>query len=203
MMGRKIGARLTKEPFEQIETPSMTRESEFLSHRPARIQLLGFGCLALPWEAEHLPAILQVWYPGEEGGRAVGEILFGDVNPSGHLPLTFYRATADLPSFTEYSMSNRTYRYYNGTPLYAFGHGLSYTKFDFKSGKLGSKEISADGLVKVIFTVKNSGSRDGDEVAQVYYRHVNSTVPQPKLALWCLCRARHKHHHAGSRIMPS
>jgi len=141
------------------------------------------SAIALPWEAENLPAILQAWYPGEEGGRAVAEVLFGDVNPSGHLPLTFYRATADLPAFTDYSMTNRTYRYFSGKPLYAFGHGLSYTKFNYKSGKLKPKKIASNGTVKVTFTVKNSGKRDGDDVAQVYFRHVNSSVPQPKLAL--------------------
>ncbi|HEX7576479.1 MAG TPA: glycoside hydrolase family 3 C-terminal domain-containing protein, partial [Verrucomicrobiae bacterium] len=141
------------------------------------------SAIALPWEDEHLPAILQAWYPGEEGGRAVAEILFGEINPSGHLPVTFYRATADMPSFADYSMTNRTYRYFSGKPLYAFGHGLSYTKFDFNSGKLESKKILADGTAKVTFTVKNSGKLDGDEVAQVYFRHVNSKVEQPKLAL--------------------
>jgi beta-glucosidase len=141
------------------------------------------SAVALLWESENLPAILQVWYPGQEGGRAVAEVLFGDVNPSGHLPLTFYRATADLPAFTDYSFSNRTYRYFNGKPLFAFGHGLSYTQFDYKSGKLASKKMAANGTVKVSFTVKNSGKRDGDDVAQVYYRHVNSRVPQPKLAM--------------------
>jgi beta-glucosidase len=151
------------------------------------------SAIALPWENEHLPAILQAWYPGEEGGRAVGEVLFGDVNPSGHLPVTFYRATADLSSFTEYSMTNRTYRYFTGTPLFAFGHGLSYTKFDFKSGKLASNIIPADGTAKVKFMVKNSGNRDGDEVAQVYFRHVNSVVPQPKLALCGFTRVQLKH----------
>jgi beta-glucosidase len=151
------------------------------------------SAIALPWEAEHLPAILQAWYPGEEGGRAVAEVLFGDVNPSGHLPLTFYRATADLPAFTNYSMTDRTYRYFTGAPLFAFGHGLSYTKFDFKSGKLGSKTIPADGTAKVTFTVKNSGKRDGDEVAQVYFRHVNSAVPQPRLALCGFTRVHLKH----------
>ena len=75
--------------------------------------------MAMPWEAGHLPAILQAWYPGEQGGRAVGEILFGDVNPSGRLPLTFYASTADLPDFTDYSMTNRTYRYFNGKRLFA------------------------------------------------------------------------------------
>jgi len=151
------------------------------------------SAIALPWEDEHLPAILQAWYPGEEGGRAVGEVLFGDVNPSGHLPVTFYRATVDMPSFTDYSMSNRTYRYFSGKPLYAFGHGLSYTKFDFKSGKLESEKIPAEGMAKVTFTVKNSGERDGDEVAQVYFRHVNSAVPQPRLALCGFSRVHLKH----------
>jgi beta-glucosidase len=113
----------------------------------------------------------------------VAEVLFGDVNPSGHLPVTFYRATADLPAFTDYAMTNRTYRYFSGQPLYAFGHGLSYTKFDFSRGKLESKKIPAAGAARVSFTVKNSGKRDGDEVVQVYFRHVNSAVPQPKLAL--------------------
>jgi beta-glucosidase len=150
------------------------------------------SAIALPWEATNLPAILQAWYPGEEGGRAVGEVLFGDVNPSGHLPITFYAATADLPSFTDYSLSNRTYRYYNGQPLYAFGHGLSYTKFAFRSGKLESKKVPAGGTAKVSFTVKNSGSRDGDEVAQVYFRHVHASVPQPKLALCGFTRVRLK-----------
>ena len=141
------------------------------------------SAIALPWEDEHLPAILQAWYPGECGGQAVAEVLFGKVNPSGHLPITFYRATADLPAFTNYSMANRTYRYFSGKPLYAFGHGLSYTKFDFKRGKLESKKIAADGTAKVTFTLKNSGKFDGDEVAQIYFRHVNSKVEQPKLAL--------------------
>jgi len=141
------------------------------------------SAIALPWEAENLPAILQAWYPGEEGGRAVAEVLFGEVNPSGHLSMTFYRATADLPSFTDYSMTNRTYRYFSGKPLFAFGLGLSYTKFDFKSPKLESKKIPANATAKVTFTLKNSGRLDGDEVAQVYFRHVHSAVPQPKLAL--------------------
>jgi beta-glucosidase len=148
--------------------------------------------MALPWEVGHLPAILQAWYPGEQGGRAVGKILFGDVNPSGHLPLTFYASTADLPGFTDYSMSNRTYRYFSGKPEFAFGHGLSYTKFDFKNGKLESKSIPADGTAKVTFTVKNTGKLDGDEVAQVYYRHVNSRVSQPKLALCGFARVHLK-----------
>ena len=141
------------------------------------------SAIAMPWEKEKLPAILQAWYPGEQGGRAVAEVLFGDINPGGRLPITFYASTADLPDFENYSMENRTYRYFTGMPLFAFGHGLSYTKFDYSRAKLQSKKIAANGTVKVSFAVKNSGERDGDEVAQVYFRHVNSAVPQPKLAL--------------------
>jgi beta-glucosidase len=151
------------------------------------------SAVALLWESENLPAILQAWYPGQEGGRAVAEVLFGEVNPSGHLPLTFYRATADLPAFTDYSMTNRTYRYFSGKPLYAFGHGLSYTQFDYKRGKLKPKKIASNGTIKVTFTVKNSGKRDGDDVAQVYYRHVDSKVTQPKLALCGFTRVHLKH----------
>jgi beta-glucosidase len=146
------------------------------------------SAIAMPWEAEHLPAIVQAWYPGEQGGRAVAEILFGDVNPAGRLPVTFYRATTDLPPFEDYSMSNRTYRYFNGTPLFAFGHGLSYTKFDYSKAKLDTANSDANGTVKLSFTVKNSGKRDGDEVAQVYFRHVNSALPQPKEALCAFTR---------------
>jgi beta-glucosidase len=141
------------------------------------------SAIALSWEDEHLPAILQAWYPGEEGGRAVAEVLFGEVNPSGHLPVTFYRATSDLPAFTDYSMANRTYRYFGGQPLYAFGRGLSYTTFDYTNGALETKAIAPDGSVRATFTVANTGARDGDEVVQVYYRHVASKVAQPKQSL--------------------
>ena len=179
----------------RIELPSVQADlikAVAAAHKPVILVNCSGSPMAMPWEAGHLPAILQAWYPGEEGGRAVAEVLFGKVNPSGHLPVTFYRATADLPSFADYSMANRTYRYFNGTPLYAFGHGLSYTHFDFKRGELDSKKIVPNGVTKVTFTVKNTGKRDGDEVAQVYYRHVNSSVPQPKLALCGFTRVRLK-----------
>ena len=152
----------------RIELPQVQEDFVRALHetgKPVVMVNCSGSAMAIPWEAEHLPAILQAWYPGEEGGRAVGEILFGDVNPSGHLPLTFYAATADLPDFTDYSMSNRTYRYFNGKPLFAFGHGLSYTKFTFQDGKLDSEKIPVNGTAKVSFTVENTGSRDGDEVA--------------------------------------
>jgi len=175
-----------------IELPAVQEKLVQALHATGK-RLVMVNCsgsaVALTWEDEHLPAILQAWYPGEEGGRAVAEVLFGVVNPSGHLPVTFYRSTADLPSFTDYSMSNRTYRYFTGKPLYAFGHGLSYATFDYKTGKLVSNKIAYNGSVKLTFTVKNTGKSDGDEVAQIYFRHVSSSVPQPKLALCGFCRA--------------
>ena len=141
------------------------------------------SAMAIPWEAANLPAIVQAWYPGEQGGRAVAEVLFGDRNPAGRSPVTFYRATTDLPAFEDYSMSNRTYRYFNGRPLFAFGHGLSYTKFDYTSPGVDQPFYSPSGTVKLSFTLKNTGRRAGEEVAQVYFRHVKSALPQPRLAL--------------------
>ena len=103
--------------------------------------------MAMPWEAEHLPAILQAWYPGEEGGRAVGEVLFGDVNPSGRLPLTFYRSTTDLPVFTNYSMANRTYRYFTAS-RFRFWSRLELHQIRFPERHLESKKVPADGMVE-------------------------------------------------------
>jgi len=152
------------------------------------------SAIAMPWEKAHLPAILQAWYPGEEGGRAVAETLFGDINPAGRLPITFYQSTADLPDFENYSMSNRTYRYFSGKPLFAFGHGLSYTKFSYRHAKLANNALEPIGTVTVTFDVKNTGNRDGDEVAQVYFRHVNSAVQQPQESL---CGFQRIHLAAG------
>src|SRR5205814_6391263 len=140
------------------------------------------SAIAMPWENEHIPAIVQAWYPGEEGGTAVAQVLFGEANPAGRLPITFYASTKDLPPFEDYSMANRTYRYFTGKPLYAFGHGLSYTKFDYSDAKLNASTASPDGSVHVSFSLKNNGQREGDEVAQVYFRHVHS-LPEPTLAL--------------------
>jgi beta-glucosidase len=141
------------------------------------------SAIAMPWEAEHLPAIVQAWYPGEQGGQAVGKILFGDANPAGRLPITFYASTTDLPAFDDYSMSNRTYRYFNGQPLFAFGHGLSYTEFSYRKPRLNHSSLSPASTVSLSFNLKNTGKLDGDEVVQVYFRHVDSAVPQPKQAL--------------------
>jgi beta-glucosidase len=157
------------------------------------------SAIAMPWAATNLPAILQAWYPGEQGGRAVAEVLFGEVNPAGRLPVTFYRSTADLPAFDNYSMSNRTYRYFGGLPLFAFGHGLSYTKFGYSDPKLNRTNFAAGDTVKLTFALLNKGAWDGDEVTQVYFRHVNSARPQPRLALCGFARI-HLQANQGARF---
>ena len=141
------------------------------------------SAVAMVWAAEHLPALLQAWYPGGQGGRAVAETLFGDTNPAGRLPVTFYRSTNDLPLFDNYRMKERTYRYFTGKPLYAFGHGLSYTKFTYSSAKLDRAKVSRADSMTLTVNVKNTGPRDGEEVVQVYFRHVKPSKPQAHLAL--------------------
>jgi beta-glucosidase len=157
------------------------------------------GAIAMPWAATNLPAILQAWYPGEQGGRAVADVLFGDVNPAGRLPVTFYRSTGDLPAFEDYSMSNRTYRYFGGQPLFAFGHGLSYTQFRYSDPKLNGTNFAAGDTIKLTFALLNAGACDGDEVAQVYFRHVKSARPRPQLALCGFARI-HLQARQGARV---
>jgi beta-glucosidase len=170
----------------KIELPAI--QTEFLKALQATGKPLVFvncsgSAMAMPWEAEHLSAIVQAWYPGQEGGRAVAEVLFGVVNPAGRLPVTFYRSTADLPSFLDYSMANRTYRYFPGSPLFAFGHGLSYTQFKYDAAQLDKTHVTSNDTLHVSLEVANTGARDGDEVVQVYFRHVKSAVAQPLEAL--------------------
>ncbi len=115
-------------------------------------------------------ALVQVWYPGQGGSKALADVLFGDYNPSGKLPVTFYRTNDDLPDFLDYSMENRTYRYFRGQPQYAFGYGLSYTTFAYGKGKLSRNSMKADGKVTITVPVTNTGSREGAETVQVYVK---------------------------------
>ena len=150
------------------------------------------SCIALTWEDEHLNAILQAWYPGQNGGQAVAEALFGELNPSGHLPLTFYRATEDLPDVRDYSMENRTYKFFKGKPLYAFGHGLSYTNFEYKDGKLDASGIPADGAQKYRLRLQTPAAL----TAMMWLKSISATsipMPQPKLALCGFSRVHVKH----------
>ena len=115
-------------------------------------------------------ALLQAWYPGQGGAKALADVLFGDYNPSGKLPVTFYRSNNDLPDFLDYSMENRTYRYFRGVPQYAFGYGLSYTSFAYGKGKLSRTSMKADGKVTLTVPVTNTGNREGAEIVQVYVK---------------------------------
>ena len=115
-------------------------------------------------------ALLQAWYAGQGGSKALADVLFGDYCPSGKLPVTFYRSNNDLPDFLDYSMENRTYRYFRGQPQYAFGYGLSYTTFAYGKGRLSNKQMKTNGKVTVSVPVTNTGKRDGDEIVQVYVR---------------------------------
>jgi beta-glucosidase len=131
------------------------------------------------WAQEHIPAILEAWYPGQAAGPAIADVLFGDYNPAGRLPVTFYRSTADLPPFEDYAMKGRTYRFFQGTPLYPFGHGLSYTTFRYDGLSTSAATLPADGQVTVRVNVTNTGTRAGDEVVQLYVAYPNATVDRP------------------------
>jgi beta-glucosidase len=135
--------------------------------KPVVVVLTGGGALAVPFAAAHAAALLDAWYPGEEGGNAVADVLFGAVNPAGRLPLTFYRSVADLPPFADYAMHGRTYRYLTTAPLYRFGDGLSYTTFRYANLVVAPDEKAPNGKM-ITVEVQNTGARAGDEVVQVY-----------------------------------
>ena len=135
------------------------------------------SAIAMPWEAENLAAIVQAWYPGQSGGTACADLLFGDYNPSGRLPITFYRATEDLPPFEDYHMANRTHRFFTGKTLFPFGHGLSYTQFRYDQVRLARTELGTDDTVRMSLDLANAGARDGDEVVQVYARLLGANDP--------------------------
>jgi beta-glucosidase len=142
--------------------------------KPLIVVLMNGSALAVNWANEHANAILEAWYPGEEGGTAIAQTLAGVNNPAGRLPVTFYKGVADLPPFDDYSMSNRTYRYFKGTPLYPFGFGLSYSKFEYSNVKLSANQLLAGASLRVDADVKNTRQGDGDEVAEIYLQFPNS-----------------------------
>ncbi|KAA6321887.1 hypothetical protein EZS27_028517, partial [termite gut metagenome] len=150
----------------QLPADQMEFIKEIYKINPNTIVVLVAGSsLAINWLDENIPAIINAWYPGEQGGTAVAEVLFGDYNPGGRLPVTYYNSLDELPSFDDYDISRgRTYQYFKGTPLYPFGYGLSYTSFEYKNPKI----IEAGDIIKLSFEIKNTGSRPGDEVSQVY-----------------------------------
>jgi beta-glucosidase len=136
--------------------------------KPMVLVMLNGSAIGINWENDNIPAILEAWYPGQAGGTAIADVLFGDYNPSGRLPLTFYKDIADIPAFDDYSMKGKTYRYFQGTPLYDFGFGLSYTSFKYSN--LNIPEINpTDKEVLIAVDVTNTGKMAGDEVVQVYF----------------------------------
>lgn len=151
----------------------------YATGKPVILVLTSGSALAVNWESEHIPAILQVWYPGQQGGNAVADVLFGDYNPAGRLPVTFYSSVEDLPPFEDYNMEGRTYRYFHGDPLYPFGHGLSYSSFKYEKVDLTTYEVSENDAINVSVTLRNTGDYDGDEVVQLYVRDVESAETQP------------------------
>ncbi len=139
------------------------------SGKPVVLVLLSGSALAVSYADEKVPAILQGWYPGAQGGKAIAEILFGEKNPEGRLPITFYRTSEELPDFEDYSMDGRTYRYMKNEALYPFGYGLSYTDFTYSEPALSTMQVGEEE-VELLVTVENTGKRDGVETVEVYVK---------------------------------
>ena len=135
--------------------------------KPVVLVLMSGSPLAVNWANEHVPAILELWYPGQAGGRALADVLFGEANPAGRLPVTFYKSADQLPAFEDYGMKGRTYRFFEGEPLYPFGYGLSYTSFDYQHLRF-QPTLGANDTLDLRMDLKNTGPRDGEEVVQVY-----------------------------------
>jgi beta-glucosidase len=164
-----------------IELPQAQRKVMEMLHRAGK-RVVFVNCsgsaIAMVPETENAESILQAWYPGERGGEAVAKVLFGEVNPSGKLPVTFYKSTSDLPDFLDYTMKNRTYRYFKGEALFPFGHGLSYTSYEYgkptlKKVKSEERKVKNSSAYSLNFSLSNKGNREGTEVAQVYIRRMD------------------------------
>lgn len=154
------------------------------SGKPVVLVLLSGSALAVGWADENIPAIVQGWYPGAQGGKAIAKVLFGEKNPEGRLPVTFYRTTEELPEFTDYSMKGRTYRYMEQEALYPFGYGLSYTDFTYSNQAVSSEKLGKDGIT-VTATVKNDGKMAGTETVEAYIKAERPGTPNAQLKGIC------------------
>jgi beta-glucosidase len=155
-------------------------EAVFAANPRTVVVQMSAGPLTVPWLAQHVPAMLQAWWPGEEGGHAVADVLFGDMNPAGRLPHTVYASESQVPPVNEYDITKGfTYMYVKGAPLFPFGHGLSYTTFQYDGLKLSEKQVAAGGKIEISVDVTNTGQRAGDEVVQLYTHQVASSVKRP------------------------
>ena len=148
------------------------------------VVLINGSPLGINWIQDNAPAIVEAWYPGEQGGNAVADVLFGDYNPGGRLPVTFFKSVEDLPAFDDYDVTHgRTYQYFKGEPLYPFGYGLSYTKFEYKNLKADKTTAAPGDTITISIDITNTGASDGDEVAQLYVRPPESTETRPQKQL--------------------
>ena len=146
-------------------------ERVFAVGKPTVLVLMNGSALAVNWADQNVPAILEAWYPGQEGGTAVAGAIAGDFSPAGRLPITFYKSVEQLPAFEDYSMAKRTYRYFGGEPLYPFGYGLSFTSFSYKNPRVDHAKLNAGQAATVSVEVANTGAMAGDEVVQLYLAH--------------------------------
>jgi len=158
--------------------------------KPTVLCVLAGSALDLTWAQDHVPAIVYAWYPGGEGGDALADVLFGDVSPAGRLPITFPRSMDDVPYFGNYAMKGRTYRYAEKTPLYPFGYGLSYTRFAYRDIAVSSARVRAGETVTVSATVENVGTRESDEVVQLYLKDLDASCVVPLHDLRGFARVR-------------
>jgi beta-glucosidase len=157
--------------------------------KPLILVLISGSALAITWADQHVPAIIQAFYPGAEGGRAIASLIFGEYSPAGRLPVTFYRSDAELPDFRDYSMANRTYRYMKNEALYPFGYGLSYTRFEYRNLYLSRSTINAGENLECRVVVKNVGERSGMETVQLYLKDVEAQAVAPRWQLRGIRRA--------------
>jgi len=152
------------------------------SGKPVVFVMMTGSAIAIPWEAENIPAIVNAWYGGQSAGVAVADLLFGEYSPSGRLPVTFYKSDADLADFKDYSMENRTYRYFKGKPLFGFGYGLSYSSFLYQ-GLSSPVKIQAGKATMLSVKVTNTGKMQGDEIVQLYVEHSDLAIKTARKAL--------------------
>lgn len=152
------------------------------TRKPLVFVMMTGSAIATPWESANVPAIINAWYGGQSAGTAIADVLFGDYNPAGRLPVTFYKSDSDLPSFMDYSMANRTYRYFTGEPLYGFGYGLSYTSFRYDQLKTPATAMAGNSIT-VTARVTNTGKKEGEEVVQLYISPVDKNTKAPLKAL--------------------
>jgi beta-glucosidase len=150
---------------------------------PIVLVLINGSAISINWADEHVDAILEAWYPGQAGGTAIAEVLFGDYNPAGRLPVTFYKSVNQLPPFRDYDMAGRTYRYITEEPLYPFGHGLSYTQFEYSNLQIMPQQVETNGIADIRVDVINVGDTAGDEIIQLYIHDPQSDVVRPRQEL--------------------